>query len=121
LQINLKASATGGGLLSGSWQIISLQGEPAILNYIAQQQVMVAPVGAPTTPPSIRPLLPDEAFQLETTPGPMGTTSWMVIRTDIQSAAAEAFAALQAALTSSNETPGATQYTLVQTATTLAG
>jgi hypothetical protein len=45
----------------------------------------------------------------------------MVIRTDIQSAAAEAFAALQAALTASNETPGATQYTLVQTATTLAG
>src|ERR1035438_3256210 len=109
LEMFLKASATGGGMLGGSWQIISQQGEPATLTFVAQQQITVAPAGASTTPPAIRALAPDEEFQQDTAPGPFGATTWVVVRTDIQSAAAQNLAAVEAALKVYNETPGVMQ------------
>ena len=90
-------------------------GEPVGDNsfqWVQDPQVTVAPPGAMTLPCPIRPLLPDEVFQYNPPPnaafGSAGGT-WVVVRTDIQSAAAQNLAAAEAALKVYNETPGVMQ------------
>jgi hypothetical protein len=65
-----------------------------------------------TLPVPIRQLLPNEEFVLmpphDPAFGSLGS-QWMVARTDVATAAAQALATLQSELVAYNETPGVTQ------------
>jgi len=90
-------------------------GEPAndpTFAWIQDPQVTTAPAGAMTLPVPIRQLLPNEEFVLmpphDPAFGSLGS-QWMVARTDVATAAAQALATLQSELVAYNETPGVTQ------------
>lgn len=110
----LQTYASGVGA-PGHWIYAPIQGEPATalyLQWIYDAPITAAPANATTLPCPIRPLLPDEQFVLvpphDPAFGSMGS-QWMVARTDVATAAAQALATLQSELIAYNETPGVTQ------------
>ena len=106
----LLQQAAGGVGAQGHWLYGPLSGEPVTtlyLQWIQDPQVTEAPAGAGLVPVPIRPLLPNEEFQLVQPPDPLfGTATWMVVRTDLQPAVT--LAEIQQLVAQYNAQPGVT-------------
>jgi hypothetical protein len=71
------------------WTLASNNGHPPTMipTPVQDPQVTAAPANAVTLPVPIRPLLPNEQFQLIPPSNPLfGQAAWMVVRTDLQPA-----------------------------------
>ena len=71
----------------GTWAMVSNNGNPPAMipSWVPAPQVTAAPPNAVTLPVPIRPLLPNEQFQLVPPADPLFEQStWMVVRTDMQ-------------------------------------
>jgi len=78
-----------------------------VLTWLQDPQATTAPANALTLPVPIRPLLPNEQFELVPPSNPLfGTATWMVVRTDIQQAIT--LAEVQQLVAQYNAQPGVT-------------
>ena len=96
----------------GHWVLAPIPGDAMttpFLQWIQDPQVTAAPPDAVTLPVPIRPLLPNEQFQLvQPSNALFGTATWMVVRTDIQQQQAITLAQVEQLVALYNAQPGVT-------------
>lgn len=107
----IEAAAEYGVGAPGHWAMLPLAGQdasfPPAPTWVQDTPVTAASANAVTLPVPIRPLLPDEQFQLVAPSNPLfGQAAWMVVRTDL--APAITLAAVQQLVTEYNAQPGVT-------------
>jgi hypothetical protein len=105
----IEAAAEFGVGAPGHWTLASNNGNPPTMlpGWVQDPQVTDAPADAVTLPVPIRPLLPNEQFQLVPPSNPLfGQAAWMVVRTDLQPAIT--LAEIQQLVAQYNAQPGVT-------------
>jgi hypothetical protein len=92
----IEAAAEWGAGAPGHWAMaaplpgtepVGTSADAPALQWVQDSQITAAPADAVTLPAPIRPLLPNEQFQLVPPSNPLfGQATWMVVRTDLQPA-----------------------------------